>query len=73
MAVEATNEDRLTHERRRAAETSQRQRQRQPMVGAVFLERSAEQAEVSYKRMVTDQKAGRPSRKVGASATPERA
>ena len=33
----------------------------------------AEQAEVSYKRMVTDQKAGRPSRKVGASATPERA
>jgi transposase len=33
----------------------------------------AMQAEVSYKRMVTDQKAGRPSRKVGASATPERA
>jgi transposase len=33
----------------------------------------AEQAEVSYKRMVTDQKAGRPSRKVGASATPQRA
>jgi transposase len=33
----------------------------------------AEQAEVSYKRMVTDQQAGRPSRKVGASATPERA
>ena len=33
----------------------------------------AEQAEVSYQRMVTDQKAGRPSRKVGASATPERA
>jgi hypothetical protein len=32
-----------------------------------------EQAEVSYKRMVTDQRAGRPSRKVGASATPERA
>ena len=31
------------------------------------------QAEVSYKRMVTDQQAGRPSRKVGASATPERA
>jgi len=30
-----------------------------------------EQAEVSYKRMVTDQQAGRPSRKVGASATPE--
>ena len=33
----------------------------------------AQQAEVSYKRMVTDQQAGRPSRKVGASATPERA
>jgi transposase len=33
----------------------------------------AEQAEVSYQRMVTDQQAGRPSRKVGASATPERA
>jgi transposase len=33
----------------------------------------AEQAEVSYQRMVTDQKAGQPSRKVGASATPERA
>ena len=33
----------------------------------------AEQAEVSYQRMITDQKAGRPSRKVGASATPERA
>ena len=33
----------------------------------------AEQAEVSYQRMVTDQKAGRPSRKVGASATPQRA
>jgi transposase len=33
----------------------------------------AEQAEVSYKRIVTDQQAGRPSRKVGASATPERA
>jgi transposase len=31
------------------------------------------QAEVSYKRMVTDQQAGGPSRKVGASATPERA
>jgi transposase len=31
------------------------------------------QAEVSYKRMVTDQQAGRPARKVGASATPERA
>ncbi len=33
----------------------------------------AEQAEVSYKRMVTDQQAGQPSRKMGASATPERA
>jgi transposase len=33
----------------------------------------AEQAEVSYQRMVTDQQAGRPARKVGASATPERA
>ena len=33
----------------------------------------AERAEVSYKRLVTDQQAGRPSRKVGASATPERA
>jgi transposase len=33
----------------------------------------AEQAEVSYKRMVTDQQAGRPSRKVGASVTPQRA
>jgi transposase len=32
-----------------------------------------EQAEVSYKRMVSDQQAGRPSRKVGASATVERA
>ena len=31
------------------------------------------QAEVSYQRTITDQKAGRPSRKVGASATPERA
>jgi transposase len=31
------------------------------------------QAEVSYQRMVTDQQAGRPSRKVGASATLERA
>jgi len=31
------------------------------------------QAEVSYKRMVTDQQAGAPARKVGASATPERA
>jgi transposase len=33
----------------------------------------AEQAEVSCKRMVTDQQAGRPGKKVGASATPERA
>jgi hypothetical protein len=33
----------------------------------------AEQAEVSYKRMVIDQQAGGPARKVGASATPERA
>jgi transposase len=32
-----------------------------------------EQAEISYKRMVTDQRAGAPARKVGASATPERA
>jgi transposase len=32
-----------------------------------------EQAEISYRRMVTDQQAGRPARKVGASATPERA
>ena len=32
-----------------------------------------EQAEISYQRMVTDQQAGRPGRKVGASATPERA
>ena len=31
------------------------------------------QAEISYRRMVTDQRAGRPARKVGASATPERA
>jgi hypothetical protein len=33
----------------------------------------AEQAEVSYRRMVTDQQAGAPARRVGASATPERA
>ena len=33
----------------------------------------AEQAEVSYQRMVKDQQAGAPARKVGASATPERA
>jgi transposase len=32
-----------------------------------------EQAEISYKRIVTDQRAGAPARKVGASATPERA
>jgi transposase len=32
-----------------------------------------EQAEISYQRMVTDQQAGAPARKVGASATPERA
>jgi len=31
------------------------------------------QAETSYHRMVTDQQAGAPARKVGASATPERA
>jgi len=31
------------------------------------------QAEASYKRMVTDQQAGAPARKVGASVTPERA
>jgi transposase len=35
--------------------------------------RLAEQAEVSYKRMVIDQQAAAPARKVGASATPERA
>jgi transposase len=33
----------------------------------------AEQAEASYKRMVKDWQAGAPARKVGASATPERA
>jgi hypothetical protein len=33
----------------------------------------AEQAEASYKRMVQDQLAGGPARKVGASATPEHA
>ncbi len=33
----------------------------------------AQQAEASYKRMVQDQLAGAPKRKVGASATPERA
>jgi transposase len=33
----------------------------------------AEQAEASYKRIVKDQQAAAPARKVGASATPERA
>ena len=33
----------------------------------------AEQAEASYKRLVTDQQTGAPTRKAGASATPERA
>jgi len=33
----------------------------------------AAQAEVSYQRPVTDQRAGAPARKVGAGATPERA
>jgi hypothetical protein len=33
----------------------------------------AEQAEASYRRMVQDQRAGAPTRKVGASVTPERA
>jgi transposase len=33
----------------------------------------AEQAEISYKRLVQDQQAGAPARRVGASATPERA
>ena len=33
----------------------------------------AEQAEASYRRMVKDQQAGAPARKVGAGATPERA
>jgi transposase len=33
----------------------------------------AEQAEVSYKRLVQDQQAGGPARKAGASVTPERA
>jgi transposase len=31
------------------------------------------QAEISYQQMVTDQQAGAPAKKVGASATPERA
>jgi transposase len=35
--------------------------------------RLAEQAEISYKRMVTDQQAGAPARRVGASVTAERA
>jgi hypothetical protein len=33
----------------------------------------AEQAETSYKRLIKDQQAAAPARKVGASATPERA
>ena len=34
----------------------------------------AQQAEISYRRMVADQKGGGPARqRVGASATPERA
>jgi hypothetical protein len=33
----------------------------------------AQQAEASYKRMVQDQLAGGPKRKLGASATPDRA
>jgi transposase len=33
----------------------------------------AAQAEASYKRLIEDQRAGAPARKVGASATPERA
>jgi hypothetical protein len=33
----------------------------------------ARQAETSYKRLVQDQRAGAPARRVGASATPERA
>jgi hypothetical protein len=33
----------------------------------------ARQAETSYKRLVQDEQAGAPARKVGASATPERA
>ena len=33
----------------------------------------ARQAELSYRRMVKDQQAGAPARKVGAGATPERA
>jgi hypothetical protein len=33
----------------------------------------AQQAEISYRRMVADQKAGGPARKVAAGVTPERA
>jgi hypothetical protein len=33
----------------------------------------AEQAETPYKRLVQDQQAGAPTKKAGASATPERA
>jgi hypothetical protein len=33
----------------------------------------AQQAEVSYQRMVCDQQAGRPAKRKGASATPEHA
>ena len=33
----------------------------------------ARQAETSYKRLVQDQRAAAPTRRVGASATPERA
>jgi hypothetical protein len=33
----------------------------------------AAQAEASYRRLVKDQQAGAPARKVGAGATPERA
>ena len=33
----------------------------------------AAQAEASYKRLVTDQRAAAPTRKMGASATPQRA
>jgi hypothetical protein len=33
----------------------------------------AEQAEASYRRMLKDRQAAAPARKVGASATPERA
>jgi hypothetical protein len=33
----------------------------------------AQQAEASYRRMVADQQAGAPAKKVGAGVTPERA